>query len=118
MSLPQAAPGVEESLALVCALPDAGRSERRIAAAAMIDRATAVHATQNGARLVFDGSRDTARMVVEFALAERECCAQFTYCITFDPRAESVELRVTAPDHLVEPLKHLYVGLGTEGSHA
>jgi hypothetical protein len=118
VSLPQASIDIERSLALVCALPEADHSERRATAAQVIERATTVHGTPDGVRLVFEGSSDTARIVVEFALAERECCSQFAYRITFDPHAAGVELRVTAPDSLVEPLQRLYAGLTATPTHA
>ncbi|MGH7647502.1 MAG: hypothetical protein ACREND_05255 [Gemmatimonadaceae bacterium] len=118
LSLPQAAPTTQDSLALACSLPADVRAARRVTAAAVVSRTRAVHQTETGVRLVFDGSSDTATMVVAFALAERECCSQFTYTIRFEPDGGLVELSMAAPDHLVAPLQHLYTDHRCDGTNA
>lgn len=110
VSLPQ----IDESLALVCTIPDAGRNERRVTVMSLIAQSSSVRETEAGVALTFDGSLDTANAVVDFTLAERECCAKFTYTIVFQPRGSAIELRIAATDSLVEPLKGLYLGLAQE----
>jgi hypothetical protein len=116
-TLPQVAPVIDEALALVCNVPLAARDQRRVDAMSVVDRATGVRDIDNGVALTFDGSADTARTVVDFALAERDCCAQFTYSILFAPHASSVELRIIGSAASVQPLRGLYLGLAQEKRH-
>lgn len=106
--------GVDASLALVCNIPESRRGERRITALSVVEQAAAVREVEAGVALVFDGSADMARMVTEFAIAERDCCAQFTHVITFAPHGGDIELRVTASGAFIQPLKDLYLGLAAE----
>jgi len=116
-TLPQASGDVETAMALVCTVPATGRNERRIDLASVIQRATAVTEIAAGVELAFEGSAEVARMVVDLTLAERECCAQFTYAVVFAPRCASLRLRVEGEGALVRPLKDLYLGLAGTVRH-
>lgn len=93
------------------------RRECRVDVAAAIERSTAIGETERGVTLTFDGSDDTARLVTDLVLAERRCCAQFTYTPAFSPAAGAIELRVEAADQLIGPLKQLYLGLSAARRH-
>jgi len=105
---------IDESLALVCGVSGTARSERRVSVMGVIELSTSVDEIENGVRLGFDGSTATAKTLFDFVLAERECCAQFTYTVSFEPPATATELRVTSCDQLVPALKNLYLGLARE----
>jgi hypothetical protein len=113
-TVPHVVPLIDEALALVCNVPQAGRDQRRVDAMSVVERATDVREIENGVVLTFEGSPDTARTVVDFALAERDCCAQFTYSILFAPHAASVELSIVASGASVQALRNLYLGLARE----
>ena len=105
------ADSVDESLALVCNVPDVARGERRVSVMSIIELSKSIREIDNGVALHFDGSTDTAKTLFDFVLAERQCCAQFTYSMSLEPRATAIELRVTANEQLIRPLKTLYLGL-------
>ena len=107
-------PVVDEALAFVCNLPQGDRRQRQVDVMSLVERATKVRAIENGVALSFDGSSDTARMVIDFVLAERDCCAQFSYSILFAPHAGSVELSIVAGRASARPLRDLYLGLAEE----
>jgi hypothetical protein len=110
--LPQIDPSVDDALALVCTIPSTDRGERRVSVAAVVQRARECRDIEFGVSLVFDPSAENAKLVSDLVLAERECCAQFTYTIVFTPLGGDFELRVEAAVVLVRPLKTLYLGSG------
>lgn len=104
-------PVVDRALALVCTLPAAEHAQRGVDVQSALSRATAQRELEDGVLLVFDNSDDTARLLLDLVLAERRCCAQFTYALSFGADYRPIELRVSAADALVQPLKDLYFGL-------
>jgi hypothetical protein len=71
----------------------------------LLGRATARHGTEDGVIIQFPGDDATARTVLEFVLAERRCCAQFTYEISFAPPNEQLALRLRADGPYLAALK-------------
>lgn len=110
VQLPQVS-DVDAALAAVCAIPPGERAERRVSVHALLERSMAVRELETGVSIALDGSAETARSVADLALAERECCAQFTYTVVFSPLAQGIELRVETAGALIVPLKQLYLGL-------
>lgn len=74
----------------------------------LLGRATNRRPTDDGVIVEFPGDDTTARTVLDFVLAERRCCAQFTYEISFAPPHEGVSLRVRAEGLYLEALKALF----------
>lgn len=74
----------------------------------LLGRATDRRATDDGVILEFAGDDATARTVLDFVLAERRCCAQFTYEISFAPPHERVTLRLRAAGLYLAALKALF----------
>ncbi len=109
-SLPQA-PDVDRAMALVCSLPTTEQTERRVDVQTVISRATSHRELVDGVALVFENSDESARSLLALVLAERNCCARFTYALMFGSNHQPLELHVRAGDALVQPLKDLYLGL-------
>ncbi len=63
---------------------------------ALLGQATARRATDDGVIIEFAGDDATARTVLEFMLAERRCCAHFTYELVLAPPEDRVTLRLRA----------------------
>jgi hypothetical protein len=72
---------------------------------AILGKATARHNTDDGVIVEFPDDDATARTVLEFVLAERRCCAFFTYEMGLSPR---LTLRLRASGVYLLPLKALY----------
>jgi len=56
--------------------------------------------------------------LLDLVLAERNCCAQFTYSIVFGPRHQPIELHVEATGALIQPLKVMYLSIMKQGMNA
>lgn len=109
-SLPQAAADIIDSaLGLVCSLPAGERPERRASIQAVVSQAISWRELENGVSFSFDNSDAIARSLLDLVLAERHCCAQFTYSIVFEHQHQPIELRVQASGQLVRLLKGLFV---------
>jgi hypothetical protein len=119
---PGAAPGHAEAgmsssndatdLSLVCTLPPAGQDGRRVTLRSLMTHATQVTEEPDGVQVDFHGSDDVATMLLQFVLAERQCCARFTYDLQFAPDHSTVAFRVTGAGRDVAPLKALYLDRG------
>jgi hypothetical protein len=103
-----AADVVDSAMALVCSLPSAGRTERRASVQAVISQATTSREIENGISFSFENSDDVARSLFDLVLAERNCCAQFTYSIRFERDHRPIELRVEASGLAVPLLKYVF----------
>ena len=112
-SLPQAA---ESAMALVCAVPPSGRDERRAGVHDVVARATSSQELEDGIAFEFANTDDIARMLLDLVLAERDCCARFTYSLLFEADHAPIELRLGTRT-LVQPLKDLYAGIGHGDDH-
>ena len=118
-ALPQAPPNVESAMALVCTLPAPEQGERRVSVHDVLSRATSSRELESGVAFLFENTDDAARSLLDFVLAERNCCAQFRYAILFEPEHAPIALRVEAAGALVQPLKDLFLGLSQQtGSDA
>lgn len=71
----------------------------------ILGKATGRHATDDGVIVDFPNDDATARTLVEFVLAERRCCAFFSYEISFSP---GLTLRLRASGMYLLPLKAMY----------
>lgn len=107
------APAVDDAMALVCTLPTADRSGRRVDVQAVLQQAISHRELDDGVALVFENTDVSARLLLDLMLAERNCCARFSYALVFGAGHRPVELHVQAPEALVKPLKDLYFGLLT-----
>jgi hypothetical protein len=112
--MPMSALCSDEAMALVCSVPASSRGERSLNVHAAISRAQSFHESASGVWFQFENADDIARSLLELVLAERNCCAQFSYSLTFGARHEAILLRVDAPEDLVEALKALYRGLAEQ----
>ena len=106
---------VDEALGLVCNLPSEGRTGRTIAVQVLLRLAVERRESERGVVLVFAVSEDSSKAVLEFVLAERQCCERLSYGIRFEPGTETFSLAIEAPTgNLVAPLKALYAETGQE----
>ncbi len=116
-SLPLLAPGIDSALALACTIPEGDRRERVASVVVVVKQARSIRELEDGVVLEFDSSEATARQVWELVVAERECCAQFTYSITLEPHLGPLTLRVQASGAAIPPLRALYLGIHSEKRH-
>lgn len=112
--LPQAPRDVDSAMALVCSVPAPGRGERRVSVQAVVSQATSFDEVENGVLFRFENSDDVARLLLDLVLAERRCCARFSYSMMFQPEHQAIELRVEGAGDLIQPLKDLYLGLAVQ----
>ena len=105
---------LDSALALVCAVRPRDRSERRADVQAVIARAPSVREAPRGVALVCDGGDETARLLLDFILAERVCCARFVYSVHFEIGSSAIGLHIEADGQLIEPLKSLYLTLALQ----
>lgn len=113
-ALPQMPADVDDALGLVCTLPGSERADRRISIRDIISQATGWSELETGVTVRFDGSDEAARLIFDLILAERVCCAQFSYTMGFAPQRGALELRVEAPIAQRQALKDLYLTLARE----
>jgi hypothetical protein len=71
----------------------------------ILGKATSRHTTDDGVIVEFPDDDATARTLLEFVLAERQCCAFFGYEIGFSPK---LTLRLRASGMYLLPLKAMY----------
>jgi hypothetical protein len=71
----------------------------------ILGKATGRRNTDDGVIVEFPNDDATARTLLEFVLAERQCCTHFTYEIAFAP---ALTLRLRASGLYVIPLKMMY----------
>jgi hypothetical protein len=71
----------------------------------ILSKATGRRQTDDGVIVEFPHDDATARAVLEFVLAERHCCAFFSYEIGFSP---GLTLRLRASGVYLQPLKAMY----------
>jgi hypothetical protein len=102
---------MDAALDKVCSMPPAEREPRRARMHDLVARTTGWAPRHDGVVLQFAGSADTARTVLEFVLAERQCCPHFTYELGFAPDHQRVTLRLRANGAFVALLKAIYAGL-------
>jgi hypothetical protein len=101
-------PQVIESAVLAtlsCSLPPAGADARRIATAALFEKATACEWIEDGARVHFDGSTEAAQAVLDFVLVERRCCSQLSYQIETQPPHDRIALVLRGPSELRDAIR-------------
>jgi hypothetical protein len=72
---------------------------------AILGRATGRRVTDDGVIVEFPNDDATARTLLEFVLAERRCCAFFSYEIGFSP---ALTLRLRASGMYLLPLRVMY----------
>gem|GEM_PF-2457110 len=99
---------VEAALALVCTLPPLDREGRRVSVGYLLARATGWEEHLDGVLLEFPDADETVRALLDFVLAERQCCPHFTYEVLFVPSHERVTVRLRASGAYVAPLKAMY----------
>lgn len=105
------ATGVDAALALVCNLSPIDREGRRVGIQYLLERASICRDHADGVALEFPHTDEVARALLDFVLAERQCCTRFAYELGFAPPHAAVTLRVRASGESVKPLKDLYRGL-------
>jgi hypothetical protein len=97
-----------DPLALVCALPEGDRAQRRVEIQALLHKRTALTLHPDGVELQWAFSEETARSLLDFILFERTCCQTFTYELGFAPPHDQVALRMRASAEQVAALQALY----------
>jgi hypothetical protein len=81
---------------------------RRAEVRDLIRSALGRHDTDDSVMFDFATDDHTARTILEFVVAERRCCAHFTYEIAFAPQNERLSLRVGATGDYLVALKAMY----------
>jgi len=71
----------------------------------ILGKATGRRQMDDGVIVEFPNDDATARTLLEFVLAERQCCAHFTYEIAFAP---TLTLRLRASGVYLLPLQMMY----------
>lgn len=74
----------------------------------LLGRATGHRQLADGVVVEFPGEDATARIVLEFVLAERRCCPHFTYEVGLAGDRAHVTLTLRASAEYLEALKALY----------
>jgi hypothetical protein len=97
-----------DPLALVCALPEGDRAQRRIEIQALLQNRTALTRQPDGVELQWEFSEETARSLLDFIFFERTCCKSFSYELGFLPPHNTIRLRMRASTEQVEALQALY----------
>jgi hypothetical protein len=97
-----------DPMALVCALPEGDRAQRRIEVQSLLQSRTAFTRHPDGVELEWEFSEETARGLLDFILFERRCCETFTYELRFAPPHNRITLRMRASTGQVEALQALY----------
>jgi hypothetical protein len=97
-----------DPMALVCALPEGDRAQRRIEIQTLLQKRTAFTLHPDGVELEWGFSEETARSLLDFILFERSCCQTFSYELRFAPPHNRVALRMRASAEQVEALQALY----------
>jgi hypothetical protein len=97
-----------DPMALVCALPEGDRAQRRIEIQSLLQNRRALTPHPDGVEMEWDFSEDAARGLLDFILFERSCCETFTYELRFVPPHNTVTLRMRASEEQVEALQALY----------
>jgi hypothetical protein len=97
-----------DPMALVCALAEGDRAQRRIEIQALLQNRTALTRHPDGVELEWGFSEETARGLLDFILFERRCCKTFTYELKCAPPHNRIILRMRAPAEQVEALQALY----------
>jgi len=81
---------------------------RRAEVRDLLRKATGRRDTDDGVSIDFPPDDTTAQTLLEFVLAERRCCAQFTYEMAFAPKSERLTLRLRASGVYRVALKAMY----------
>ncbi len=97
-----------DPLALVCALPEGDRAQRRIEIQALLQNRTAFTRHPDGVELQWEFSEETARSLLDFIFFERTCCKTFSYELRFAPPHNQVTLRMRTSAEQVEAIQALY----------
>ena len=63
----------------------------------LFDKARACERLDDGARIHFDGTEQSARAVLDFVLVERGCCSQLSYQIETVPPHDGITLSIRGP---------------------
>jgi hypothetical protein len=71
----------------------------------LFDRAIRCDWTPDGARVLFNGTTEMAREVMEFVLAERIGCAELTYHVATMPPHDHIALFLRGPSDLREAIR-------------
>lgn len=71
----------------------------------ILSKSTGRRQMDDGVIIEFPNDEAIARTLLEFVLAERQCCAHFTYEIIFSPE---LTLRMRASGVYLIPLKMMY----------
>src|SRR5258708_2837860 len=85
-------PAVEAALA--CNLPPAERAERGDAIHPLFAAVQQVVELEDGYSFAFPGTAPWAGRLLEFILAERECCPFFTFTLVFAPDHTTICLQL------------------------
>jgi hypothetical protein len=102
---------VNVTLALACTLPPTRRAARRADIGALLERVHRRKDEPDGVILSFAASESIAQALLEFMLAERQCCPQMTYELLFPAGEPVVALRVRSPVEHILAVRTLYGGL-------
>lgn len=88
--------------ALVCTLSDAELAERSVENGEMFQQAQQVKELDDGYAFRFAGDAATASRLLQFVLAERDCCHFFLFGLEFEPEPGSIWLTIRGADGVKE----------------
>ena len=94
--------GQEENVPLACSLTAAELRVRGEENGALFARATGVHELLDGYRFDFPAQADQARSLLQFILAERDCCPFFTFELAFPSPHRVIQLTVRGREGVKE----------------
>ena len=99
--------GIESSVlaALSCSLPATDAAARRVSTARLFEKAIRCEWTTSGARVLFHGSTEMARAVMDFVVVERVCCSELTYQVETMPPHDHIALVMHGPGELRDAIR-------------
>lgn len=103
-----------DALGPVCSLDGRARATRIETAHRFVARATDVATIPRGVRLRFPRTAESARAIVDFIRAERECCGGVAYEIGRDPREgrdASLDLEIVGGEADAPSVQAFYLAL-------
>ncbi len=109
-------PETESAPALVCTLTDAELAERGVENGDLFQQARQVKELEDGYAFRFAGDATTANRVLQFILAERDCCHFFVFGLEFEPELGSLWLTIRGADGVKEIVAEMASRVQTSAS--
>ncbi len=95
--------GGDEKLIVACKLNSAEQVKRRASIRKeLFSKSTKVQELSNGFEWTFPGQDELSAKLLEFVNFERDCCAFFTFSLTFSPDKKNIKLAITGEKEILK----------------